>query len=106
MKKILLSVFLVLAMVIPAVAQHLGDISGNPVPETAQLVQGMAQDMRRGLMPGPMVDTPKEEMALQGTTPVAMRAMSIMTCDEESWDCDANGNCTGTWPYYWGHSQY
>ena len=43
-------------MVIPAVAQNLGAISKNPMPETGQLVQGMAQDMRRGLMPGPIMD--------------------------------------------------
>ena len=105
MKKILLSVFLVLSIVIPAVAQNLDVISKNPMPETGQLVQGMAQDMRRGLMPGPMMDTPKEEMLLQGTGTVAMRPMSIMTCDDDYFDCDDYGTCTGNWPYFWGHSQ-
>jgi len=105
MKKILLSVSLVLAMVIPAVAQNLDAISKNPTPETDQLVQGMAQDMRRGLMPGPTMDTSKEEMLLQGTVAVAMRPMSIMTYDGDYFDCDEYGTCTGTWPYFWGHSQ-
>jgi hypothetical protein len=87
MKKILLSVFLVLALAIPAVAQ----------------------DMRRGSMPGPTVDTPKEEMVPIGSGAVGMKAMSVMTSDSDYFDCDeetyyATG-CPSSWPWYWGHSQ-
>ena len=87
MKKMLLSVLLVLAMAIPV----------------------MAQDMRKGLMPGPVVDTPEEEMVPLGSGTVGMKAMSIMTSDQDYFDCDletyyATG-CPSPWPWYWGHSQ-